>query len=82
MLLTGHEVKAKSLYRPLNFHFISYVYSQSASGVLSFSIAGKSVFHTWKNNFPEEEKQLSTYGKQRLPIREVCALPYPRLSVA
>gem|GEM_PF-1556515 len=28
-----------------------------------FSIAGKPVFHTWKNNFPEEEKQLSTCGK-------------------
>jgi hypothetical protein len=27
-----------------------------------FSIAGKPIFHTWKNNFPKEEKQLSIDG--------------------
>ena len=47
-----------------------------------FSIAGKPIFHTWKNNFTEEETELSTRGKYRLLIQEVCALPYPRLSAA
>lgn len=56
MLLTGHEVKVKSLYRPLNFYFISYVYSQSATEVLS-------LFHNWKISFPNVEKQFSKGGK-------------------
>ena len=75
MLLTEHEVKVKSLHRPLNFYFTSYVYSQSTSGVLFF-------FLGWKISFPNVEKQFSTRGKYRLLIQEGCALPYPRLSAA